>query len=462
VAKLVYAAISALITIGVQISLAQTSPNSAFDSGPTAAFRRVLEKTVKVPEKHAAPESSITIDLYVLVLRSPNALSHVPVFWLSGGPGDAASDEFLANGPRWAQKTIQRLSEVRDVVMVDQRGTGRTLPRLVCPERLLLPLDIPVSRHEYVQALATEVTKCKSLWEKRGVNLSAYNTLESARDLESVRVALGYDKIALVGESYGTQLALAYLKYYPSNVERAVLMGVEGLANTLRTPGSFDDLLSRLESWNRTLPMCPYCDVHLSHEMDLIRSRLSEGDVKGAYVDERGTVNTIALSDFDFDFVMFNEARRSDAVEAIPSLVLQMRANDFSWLAQRVARIRKGQVASAMHYSMVCSSGASAERLRLIESSTRLHPSGFAVNFPFPDICDAVGVHELGDDFRDRFSSPIPIMFVGGSFDVRTPIADAHEIADDFPNVTFYEEQVMGHEAPRDPFFLDRLITFFK
>jgi pimeloyl-ACP methyl ester carboxylesterase len=443
-------------------ALAQNAPDENAGLRSVPQRHRIIERTVTVPERYGSSQPGKTIELYVMVIQSPNAVSHVPVFWLSGGPGAAVSDEFLTNGTQWIQKVAQRLSETRDVVLVDQRGTGRTQPRLSCSERISVPLDHPASRDTYILALTNAILSCRNRWESRQIDLSAYNTIENAHDIESVRIALGYDKIAFVGESYGTHLALAYLKYFPGRAERAVLMGVQGLADTMKMPAWFDEAMAHLDSWHKTLPMCPYCDLDLRREIELVRARLSAGNVLGSYIDETGAVVIVALSAFDLDLSFFNEARNSNFVFSLPSLVSQMKANDFSWLARRTARTRRDTIGSAMYYSMICASGVSRERLQLIEESARNHPSGTAANFPFPYICNSLGVSDLGDEFRAPFDSDVPVLFVGGALDVRTPISAMREVASRFANATFYEEDNLGHESPRNPLFIEKMVQFFQ
>ncbi|WP_225864468.1 alpha/beta fold hydrolase [Ideonella benzenivorans] len=159
------------------------------------------------------------IDLQVAVLpavarrRQPD-----PVVFLAGGPGQSAIE--LA-GPI-AQMMARTLNR-RDVILVDQRGTGRSAP-LRCdddaPDRSLAEAADPTAQ---VQALQ----RCRARLEKRpDGDLRQFTTVIAMQDLDAVRQALGVRRWNLVGASYGTRAALEYLRQFPGQVRRVVLDGV--------------------------------------------------------------------------------------------------------------------------------------------------------------------------------------------------------------------------------------------
>jgi len=187
---------------------------------PPLAKAHARCETVTVAENPAKPAGR-TIALNVVVVPAVKKKSgEPPMFHLEGGPGVAGTNaaEFYA-GPG----SLYR--EHRDVVLIDQRGTGKSNP-LRCPELEKLgplvemyPLD--------------EVKACREALEK-SADLTQYSTERAADDIEAVRRALGYEKIDLWGLSYGTRLAQVYMKRYPSHVRRVLLAGFVPLA--YRTP----------------------------------------------------------------------------------------------------------------------------------------------------------------------------------------------------------------------------------
>ena len=100
--------------------------------------------------------------------------------------------------------------EIADVIAFDQRGTGYSKPNLGCYERMAAPLDVAPSPEMALKELRANAKGCASYWRDiQRVDLTGYNSNESADDLEDLRKALGVPKISLWGISYGTHLALA-------------------------------------------------------------------------------------------------------------------------------------------------------------------------------------------------------------------------------------------------------------
>lgn len=207
-----------------------------------------------VPEDRAAPDSRL-IRLAVAVFRHPDGAPEPdPIIYLEGGPGGSALemrvpaiDAFLA--PMFGAN--------RDVVLFDQRGVGYSDPALDCPEYTELYLDLldfdvdggqvtPAERLDLrVQAFLDCADDLRSV-----ADLTAYNTVANAADVNDLRVALGYDHVNLWGGSYGTRLALGVLRDFPEGVRSAVLDGpyTPDVDLYLETPASFDRGLSLLSS----------------------------------------------------------------------------------------------------------------------------------------------------------------------------------------------------------------------
>jgi pimeloyl-ACP methyl ester carboxylesterase len=169
---------------------------------------RAICGTVRVPEDRARPGSR-KIDLNVVVLKPRQPASLPPLFDIDGGPG-------LPSTKNVGFYEGNAVSEGRDVVMVDQRGTGGS-NGLMCPDLSAVPPTQPM----FPAVLAR---KCL-LSLKAKADVRFYGTADAVDDLDSVRRALGYKQIDLFGMSYGTTVALAYLRDYPANVRAAVLMG---------------------------------------------------------------------------------------------------------------------------------------------------------------------------------------------------------------------------------------------
>ena len=140
-----------------------------------------------------------------------------PIYFLAGGPGQSAMDLIPA-----MQGAMSRLNNRRDLVFVDQRGTGKSAP-LECERETQLGLADALDPTQ----LPKRMNKCRAALEKlpHG-DLRYFSTTIAMQDLDAVRAALGQERINLIGASYGTRTALEYLRLYPQRVRRMVIDGV--------------------------------------------------------------------------------------------------------------------------------------------------------------------------------------------------------------------------------------------
>ena len=154
------------------------------------------------------------IALHVVILpATAPAPGQTPLYGLEGGPGLAVTvgaDFYRGDGAAYRMH--------RPVVLIDQRGTGRS-NRLSCPA-----LEAPEAGDRPMFPIADVIACRRNL--AAGFSLAAYGTEAAARDLDAVRTALGHERIDLIALSYGTTLALRYLAMFPSRVRAAVLQGV--------------------------------------------------------------------------------------------------------------------------------------------------------------------------------------------------------------------------------------------
>lgn len=141
-----------------------------------------------------------------------------PVFFFAGGPGQSAMD--LAGH---VSRLLARVANRRDIVLVDQRGTGRSAP-LTCEESE--PTGTLADRVDVARAIQ-RLQACRVRLEQLPHGrLQHYTTGVAMQDVDAVRQALGATQINLVGGSYGTRAALEYMRQFPQSVRRAVLDGV--------------------------------------------------------------------------------------------------------------------------------------------------------------------------------------------------------------------------------------------
>jgi pimeloyl-ACP methyl ester carboxylesterase len=182
---------------------------------------------VSVPRDYAAPDSGAFKLAVVVVKSAQDAALPDPVVYISGGPGApltiyAAHEARTPYAPR------------RDLVLVDQRGTGRSEPR-VCPdrERALLEANMAIAAavgttgfDDAAGKRRAAYSSCRDSAVARGLSLRDFGTTVTVSDFESVRQALGIERWNVYGESYGTTVAMTLAALHPASIRSLVLDSV--------------------------------------------------------------------------------------------------------------------------------------------------------------------------------------------------------------------------------------------
>jgi pimeloyl-ACP methyl ester carboxylesterase len=135
--------------------------------------------------------------------HATGATPGAPVFFLAGGPGGSIMGEPAALLA--APDAYQRLIASHDLVFIDQRGAGTSVPALTCPELAPttaqgLSVSEP-SQQEIDQITVPALRACHERLVAEGVNLDAFNSVENAADIKDAAAAFGYDKVILYGQS---------------------------------------------------------------------------------------------------------------------------------------------------------------------------------------------------------------------------------------------------------------------
>jgi pimeloyl-ACP methyl ester carboxylesterase len=171
--------------------------------------------TFKVYENRATKQGR-QIDLNIVVLPAVSSDSKPdPLFFLAGGPGQGA-----ARMAKMVRELFRRVQTDRDIVLVDQRGTGHSHP-LNC-----LDDEEDDSMKTLAETEDQSLDRLKACMAKYDADLTQYTTTIAMDDLDDVRQYLGYDTINVYGGSYGTRAALVYLRQHGDHVRTVVLDGV--------------------------------------------------------------------------------------------------------------------------------------------------------------------------------------------------------------------------------------------
>jgi pimeloyl-ACP methyl ester carboxylesterase len=387
-----------------------------------------------VPENRSA-QGARPIAVGFLRLKSKAAAPLAPLFYLEGGPGSRAVTE----NPRALEFWLPFL-ERGDVVLIDQRGTNDSAVTWQWdgppPLSFFLHADSAARHSAAMNARAIEV------FRKRGVDLAGYTTVESADDLDALRTALGIERVSVLGFSYGTHLATAYLRRHGPRVANAVLIGTEGPDETEKLPWTMDVQFAKLAllaaADSAIGPRVP--DLVALHDRAV--ARLAREPM---VIPVRGL--PVAVGPFGLDFVLRVDVGDASDLVVFPRLLWSIEQGDttvLAWFVRKRAGIALG--VHGMNAAMDFASSASPGRRALIAGQEATSRFATVVNFPPPAGAARWGLPELGPDFRAPLVSPVRTLFVSGELDFNTPPYQAEQMRWGMPNSTHLVVANAGHE----------------
>jgi len=357
--------------------------------------------TVRVPE---GGDSSADIELAVMILYSKRSVPDDPVVYLEGGPG--ASAVSLA----WYDPfPFEYILEHRDLILVDQRGTGYSDPSLSCR----------VDADSVDEELAA-VARCQTGWEEEGVDLRQYNTRENARDLDRVRQALGYEHWNLYGISYGSRLALTIARDFPNSVRSMAIDGVLPLDADLLGDGvaSMAGSLERVSAACDAQSDCAetYGDVteKLFEAVDALEAEPAE--IEGGLL-----TGSAAFS------VIVQLLYSAEVLPYIPALVAGLHAGDYSLFEQLLHGAEAGPgFAVGMYYAVTCQDEAAFTSAEIVDAKREAYDQRYALAFDAKillEICDRWDLPASPASENEPVESDVPSLVTSGAFDPVTPPA---------------------------------------
>jgi pimeloyl-ACP methyl ester carboxylesterase len=375
-----------------------------------------------VPEDPAHPGGA-TIDLSIAVVPALNRrATAAPLFLLAGGPGQAATDLYASYAGAFA-----RVNRNHDIVLVDQRGTGRSAP-LKCA----YPDDWQSAPDEMLR-LRQATLACLG---KFGPRVRFYTTSIAVADLDKVRAALGYERIDLYGSSYGTRVAELYVRRYPGRTHAVVLDGVTYPEQAIGpdTPSDGERALNLIVARCEGAPDCAAAYPALRQELDGLRRRF--GPQKEALtISDPSSGQPLPV---EFNRGMLNAALRFlsyNATEAslLPTLLHQGASGNLMPLAAQtvmMARQIGDQLAAGMQNSVICSedeplfAASNIDRQRIAQT----YQGGDQLD-ALAEICALWPRGPVDPDLHSPLHSDIPTLLLSGEADPVTPPDDAARAA---------------------------------
>ena len=349
-----------------------------------------------------------------------------PLFYIPGGPGSSATED----APYVAEE-VAKIRETRDLVFLDQRGTGGSNP-LNCP--FFNPADLQSYLGHWNPP--DEVRECRRRLEQ-SADLKLYVTSIAIDDLDEVRAALGYKQINLFGASYGTRFAVTYIKRYGKNVRTAILHGVSPPDQYM--PGSFpqhtqralDGVLGECLADAKCAGAFPNIRVETAAVLKKLKDGPVEAEVK-MRPDQKPTKVRLSrdLGGEAFRYMLY----QSGSASRVPLILHLAAQGNFAPLAEAAIFYRQvivGPGANGMYLSVTC-----AEDLPWAKSDKRSEDT-FLGDYRFRqqrEDCDLWPRGEIAKDYAKPAQSDVPVLIYSGQWDPVTPPLYGDRAAKTLPN----------------------------
>jgi len=404
--------------------------------------------TLSVPENPAAPQGrKIALHIAWVPAGDEGPTEPDPVFMLAGGPGQSAADTFPQVAPAFAE-----LLKKRNVILVDQRGTGHSNP-LSCPDEDDAAKDDAAKTEADADddtAQATRIAEqCRDALATKA-DLRFYTTTDAVRDLDAVRAALGVGAINLVGISYGTRVAQQYAMRYPAHARTLVLDSVA--PNALFLGNEFarnlDQALDLQFGQCGKVPACAKALGDPRSRLDALMAKLRSDPPTVRYRDaSTGEFHEETLRPEHVIALTRLFAYSPLAASVLPLQLKEASEGRYETL-MAMARMLKGKMADTMamgmQLSVICTEDAAGLRDDPAAANTLL---GNALAKDLVAQC-AVWPHgAMPADFHHPLTGNTPALALEGEFDPVTPPRYGEEVVQHLPNGRLLLARGQGHNV---------------
>jgi pimeloyl-ACP methyl ester carboxylesterase len=400
---------------------------------PTAAQCGELE----VPENRAEPGRR-TIRIFAAVLPA-NTLTpkEDPLVIVAGGPGQAASTLAPFAG------RLAEIRSTRDVVLIDQRGTGRSSP-----------LDCAAFRPREDEAFDPDplprARACAEELKAQDVDAAQYTTTAWIADLEAMRAALGYARWNLWGGSYGTRVAQEYFRRHPDRVRTMILDGVAppGLIITLDVWATREAALAAIFAHCAASERCRAVHPDLPATLGRLRESLGTDGLDVAMQDPRTGASRQERISFDLVLSALQPLTYApETASLLPEMLSLAIEGDFGALFAAHPAVSGNlaeQLNAALHFSVTCAEDvpriAAGQEARTLAGLPTARLARRLIS-----VCQVWPRGTMPADFAQPVGGDVPVLLFSGGMDPVTPPAYGREVMQRFANSRHIVAPGYGH-----------------
>ncbi len=398
--------------------------------------------TFRVPENYDAPQLR-QIDLKVMVIPALSDLPEPdPLFLLAGGPGQAATDLLQV------AQVFSRARTDRDIVLVDQRGTGE-----------LSPFDCQMDEEQtaafeardpgFDEVMAAQLQILRDCLNAMDASPQFYTTDIAMRDLDAVRQLLGYSQLNLWGASYGSRAALAYLQAYPATTRTVIIDAVAPTAIALPSfterdaSASLEKIFQDCAADKQCKQAFPQLAQHYSELLERLASPQPVTVVNDADFSKLETT----IADFEFLNILRQVLYSREAQRLIPLIIEQAWEGNYKPLFSLTAQYSQNQINQGMFLSVICN-----EDYPYIDQATRprteyLLESSMFNSFIY-EACAIWPKREMPAAYFEAVSEDKPVLIFSGTLDPITPPQWGELAAEALPNARHFILEGFAHGTP--------------
>lgn len=342
----------------------------------------------------------------------------VPLFMIAGGPGQAASEAYPA-----MLAILGEATRDREVVLVDQRGTGQSAP-LDCetPDDLASAFDA-----DGLEATARRCAAALSFDPRH------YSTAASADDLDVVRAALGYDRIDLLGASYGTRLALAYAERHPEHTRSLVLDGMAPRALKIPLPLATDAerAIERMNQRCQDEPACAAAFPDILADLRAVLAKLEEDPEVAVSHPRHGTRTTITITPGGFTQALRGLLYAPELVSLLPLALADARRGHFDPFVTQAFYLGDEQqdaISLGLFLTLVCREDVPRITDAEVAEQTKGTVLTDAMVRSFRAACRAWPAGGTPEGLDEQVKVAAPVLALSGQLDPVTPARWAEQV----------------------------------
>lgn len=400
-----------------------------------------------VPENRQKPTGRrIKIPFVYVRKQGADSVKNVTLY-TTGGPG---------------YSTIANIDSIRGnsdflqfggFIAFDQRGTKKALPCLDCPE-----VDAAIKR-SYKEGLSKDsleweaVRRCRKRLMHEGTDLSAYNTIESAADINDLRKLLHIDSLNLFGISYSGGLMLTVAGNHPEAVRTLILNSpLPGYVNYEEHA-----LFNHEEALNQVFANCEADSTGPQYAQLRDRFHRYFTSITGRrftirYV-EKGGVDTLAIQ--------YTKQELMDAIidrlttyglRSVPFVINELiNGNHAVYVKEQLDNIFSGNktLSRGMRYSIYCSEQIAYADRSLVKKQEEMMPwyEGYSFNNVDHPVCDCWKVKPEPAVVKVPVYSKVPALIAAGDADPWCRLFYNRLIRRTMPNAQLMTVHNNGHGA---------------